>query len=117
IEGAHVAEVRQRGFDRILDIEFQATGGDTYTLVAELMGKHSNLILMNEERTILDAAKRITRKISRLREVLPGKTYVPPPPQEDRESPFEIESGALLLFLSSLPDDLEAQSARWMSRF
>jgi len=117
IEGGRVAAISQRGFDRILDIEIEVGEGRMYVLVAELMGKHSNLILTNEEGTILDSAKRITHKVSRLREVLPGKRYVAPPPQADRVDPFEATAGEVSRFVESLPTDPEARAARWMGHF
>ncbi len=117
IEGARITAIRQRGFDRILDIEFQSAGGVVFTLVAELMGKHSNLILLNEERTILDAAKRITRKLSRLREVLPGKHYLPPPAQKGRADPFDAAKEEVEEFVRYLPADAEAQASCWMAHF
>src|SRR5207248_7943594 len=51
------------------------------TLIAEVMGKHSNVILVDGDGIILGSIKRITARISRYREVLPRRPYVPPPPQ------------------------------------
>jgi predicted ribosome quality control (RQC) complex YloA/Tae2 family protein len=49
--------------------------------VLEIMGRHSNLILVDENDTILDCAKHITHDKSSVREVLPGKKYELPPSQ------------------------------------
>ena len=65
-----------------------------FTLIAELMGKHSNLILLNPTGAIVDSAKRITHRINRLRETLPGRPYQPPPEQTDRIDPFAPETVA-----------------------
>ena len=92
LENGIVRDVRQRGFDRILelDVETRDESGEPvgFTLIAELMGKHSNLILVNAKGFIQDAAKRITHKVNRLREVLPGRAYLSPPEQTDRLDPF-----------------------------
>ena len=47
-------------------------------LIAELMGKHSNLIFCNEEGMIIDSIKHISLQVSSVREVLPGRTYFLP---------------------------------------
>jgi predicted ribosome quality control (RQC) complex YloA/Tae2 family protein len=116
LENGRIREVRQRDFDRVFELEVAfppnrdrgsrdnpeadspgrengAHGGDEeapppVTLIAELMGKHSNLILVNSEGKILDAAKRISHRINRVRETLPGLAYQPPPEQPDRIDPF-----------------------------
>uniref|UniRef100_A0A7C2HZQ7 Rqc2 homolog RqcH n=1 Tax=Ammonifex degensii TaxID=42838 RepID=A0A7C2HZQ7_9THEO len=85
LEGGRITAVTQPGLERILHLT--VTGTDevgrpvTYLLVAEIMGKHSNIILVAaEENKIIDAAKRYTHAVSRYREVLPGQPYIPPPP-------------------------------------
>jgi len=78
LHGGRVVSIVQRGTDRILDILVQHEG-EVYLLSAELMGKHANLILVAADGKILHAAKLITSKQSRLREVLPGRVYVEPP--------------------------------------
>jgi predicted ribosome quality control (RQC) complex YloA/Tae2 family protein len=96
IENAYILAVRQRGFDRILEIEIlarnEAGENEVYLLIAELMGKHSNLILVTAENQIVDAAKRITHRVNRLRETLPGRPYLAPPEQTDRLDPFAPET-------------------------
>jgi predicted ribosome quality control (RQC) complex YloA/Tae2 family protein len=92
IENGVLRAIRQRGFDRIFEMEIERTtetGERTAcTLIAELMGKHSNLILVNESGVIVDAAKRVTRRVNRVRETLPGLPYRSPPEQEGRIDPF-----------------------------
>ncbi|GAV23736.1 Rqc2 family fibronectin-binding protein [Carboxydothermus pertinax] len=51
-------------------------------LFLEIMGKHSNLLLVNQDFIIVDAIKRYGENQSRYREVLPGKPYIPPPKPE-----------------------------------
>ena len=47
-------------------------------LAVEIMGKYSNIILLKEDFTVLDAIKRISSAQSSLREVLPGRAYFIP---------------------------------------
>ncbi|HMA33813.1 MAG TPA: NFACT RNA binding domain-containing protein [Chloroflexia bacterium] len=50
-------------------------------LVAEIMGRHSNLVLVGADGLVLDAVKHIPASINRYRTTLPHQPYVPPPPQ------------------------------------
>lgn len=77
--GAVVSSVDQVGMDRILHIGLDSREHGKLMLVLELMGKHSNLILVNAEGRILGAAKHVGASISRYRQVLPGRQYIPPP--------------------------------------
>ncbi len=77
LQESHVAFVRQRGLDRILEMGLVANTG-TYQLVAELMGKHANIILVREDTTVVASAKRVGPSQSK-RPVLPGRPYEPPP--------------------------------------
>lgn len=76
--------------ERVLHLHFKAVDGAPYTLIAELMGKHSNLILVNGAGMILGAAKNVGRSMSRLRQIGPGVTYVPPPRQRGRRDPLKL---------------------------
>jgi predicted ribosome quality control (RQC) complex YloA/Tae2 family protein len=69
--------IRQIGFDRVLEIDFEGTEG-AFTLVAELMGKHSNLMLLDGSRRLAGAAKWIGPKLSS-RPIQAGAKYVRPP--------------------------------------
>lgn len=51
-------------------------------LVIEIMGRHSNIILINSENRIIDAIKHIDSDISSVREVMPARPYLPPPAQD-----------------------------------
>ena len=83
--------------ERVLHLHFKAVDGAPCTLIAEMMGKHSNLIFVNGAGMILGAAKNIGRSINRLRQIQPGVTYTPPPRQRGRRDPLkplEEELGA-----------------------
>lgn len=95
IETGRIADIRQHGLDRLilLDIDTLAAGGKIVTknLVIELMGKYSNIILI-QDGTIIDSLRKIGENSSRVRTVLPGQAYELPPGQEKLDlftSPME----------------------------
>lgn len=83
--GGLITAVSQPGLERILQLEIEHRDemGDIRheRLVVELMGKYSNIILVNEENTIVDAIKHISFNVSSVREVLPGRKYFIPETQ------------------------------------
>ncbi|MCL6593818.1 MAG: NFACT family protein [Alicyclobacillus sp.] len=89
LEGARLVAVRQQGWDRVLELHFETRNelGDRvdYALVCELTGRHSNLLLCEAEATgrlgrIVDSIVHVPPDVSRVRPVLPGLPYEPPPP-------------------------------------
>lgn len=84
--GGKLENVRQDGLERILMLDFRCTNelGDSVvlTLVCEMMGRCSNLILLNETGRIIDSIRRVDEDISRVRLVLPGMEYSTPPREE-----------------------------------
>jgi len=85
LSGAKLMDIQQDGFERILTFVFDATNelGDpvTFRLIIEIMGRHSNIILVNEQGIIVECVKKIDEFTSSVREVLPGIKYVLPPQQ------------------------------------
>ena len=85
IGGGRVSAVRRVAGDRILEIDIAALSelGDpvTRTLVVEMMGRHSNIILRGGDGRIVDASRHVDEDISRVRLVLPGLPYAYPPSQ------------------------------------
>lgn len=81
-----LVDIRQDGMERILFLDFEAVNelGDvvTITLACEIMGKYSNLIMMNQQGKIIDSLKRVDGEMSRERLVLPGMMYSLPPRKE-----------------------------------
>ncbi|MDU1598833.1 Rqc2 family fibronectin-binding protein [Peptostreptococcus anaerobius] len=87
IQSGVIAGVVQVGFERIIRIAI-----DSYDelrektrkyLYVEIMGKHSNIILVHDtENRILDSIKRVPPSVSRLRQILPGMAYELPPVQD-----------------------------------
>lgn len=67
---------------------------DETTLVIEIMGRHSNAILVDARGRVLDALKRVPPSTSRVRPILPHLSYAPPPPQE-KADPRAVTGGQL----------------------
>ena len=83
IRGARLDAIEQIDFDRIVHLRLsnceQLGPQSRRTLVAELMGRHSNLVLIDEDERIVEAGRHVTVRTNRYRETLPGLAYVPPP--------------------------------------
>jgi len=97
-EGGIIESVRQVGMERIvwLDIRQRDELGDVTVkrLVLEMMGRHSNLILMDPlSGRIYDSIRHVTPAMSGYRVVLPGASYVAPPEQDKTDPLDETESG------------------------
>lgn len=79
LQNGRITEISQPGLERIvhIGIEHLDEMGDLRrkTLIAEIMGKHSNIIFCDEDGIIIDSIKHISAAVSSLREVLPGKPY------------------------------------------
>ncbi len=93
-EGAVIERITQVGMERIVHIDVRTRDelGDEVTrrLIIEVMGRHSNLILMDpSSNAVLDSVHHVTPAVSQHRIVLPGRPYVFPPNQ-DKENPIEI---------------------------
>ena len=105
--GARVQSVRQIGGDRVVYIDMDAVDemGDHVLrrLILEMMGRHSNLILVDGEGRILEAARHVNAEMSRVRQIQPGLDYLPPPAQ-DKLDPEQVTAEALLARLQAQGD-------------
>lgn len=83
ISNGRILSVVQPGMERILEISIEHLNelGDLCQkkLVIEIMGKHSNIIFLDDASMIIDSIKHISSQVSSVREVLPGRTYTMPP--------------------------------------
>ena len=81
--GARVLKIEQVPKERIVRLDVLSSGelglSEPRTLIFELMGKHSNIIFLNDTK-IVDSIKRIPGDISRVRQTLPGMEYNLPVP-------------------------------------
>ncbi len=82
LSNGRIVDISQPGLERAINITVEHLDemGDLCkkTLIIELMGKHSNIILVNSDNLVLDSIKHISAMISSVREVLPGKEYFIP---------------------------------------
>lgn len=86
LASGRIKSVEQIGFERVTKITIESYDelGD-YTekyLYVEIMGRHSNIILVNAEGRVIDSIKRVDESISTVRQILPGSIYEPPPIQD-----------------------------------
>ena len=92
IQSGNIVSVSQVGFERIIKITVESLdelkAKTTKDIIIEIMGRHSNIILTHEENKIVDSIKRIPPSVSRVRQLLPGMTYVLPPAQ-DKLNPLD----------------------------
>ena len=83
LKGATFTGATQLRFDRVVRLEFANAEGmgpqARRSLVAEIMGRHSNLLLLDEREYILECARHVTARVNRVRQSVPGELYVPPP--------------------------------------
>jgi predicted ribosome quality control (RQC) complex YloA/Tae2 family protein len=109
-EGGRIASVEQRGFDRILEITVTGSGGEAYRYVVELMGKHSNVILLGPDEMILGAVKTVGPRQSR-RRVRAGLRYEQPPTAGGRPNPLDLDVEQF----EALLRDSEAAGPEWLA--
>ena len=82
LAGARLASIRQLGLERVLYFDFDAINelGDAVrlTLAAEVMGRYSNIILIDGDDRVVDSIKRVDLTMSPSRPILPGIGYIVP---------------------------------------
>ena len=95
IAGGKIVRFEQERLDRVLKISIETYNdlGDlsVFALYCELMGKHSNIILVNEKGVIVDAIKHVGLGMSSVRFVMPGLEYSAPPAQ-DKQDPSKASA-------------------------
>lgn len=93
LNGARVLGFEQIALERVIQIRFENLNelGDVVqkSLMIEIMGKHSNIIFVDEENRIVDSIKHINGMLSSVREVLPGREYFIPN-TKNKKDPYEI---------------------------
>jgi len=99
LSGGKILDIGFHDFERIVNLEVESINelGDVSTkkLIIEIMGRHSNIILVNDENRIIDAIKHVDNEISSVREVMPARPYMLPPSQ-DKISPVDVNIQSLL---------------------
>ena len=103
LSGSRIVSVTNPGYERIIEIEVTTTDElhdvKNIKLTAELMGRYSNLILINPNGRILDSIVHVDYSVSRVREVMPARIYEYPPSQDK----FTCEEVLTLTSENTLP--------------
>lgn len=106
LQNGRITDISQPGLERIIrfDIEHLDDMGDLRRkiLVAEIMGKHSNIIFCNDDGLIIDSIKHVSAAVSSVREVLPGKPYFIARTQ-DKLDPLSTDYAHFRAVLASRP--------------
>lgn len=95
LAGSRITSVTDPGYERV--IEFNCTNTDElrdvkdYRLIVELMGRFSNIILVNGTGKILDSSVHVDFEVSKLREVMPARVYSYPPAQDKLSADDALE--------------------------
>jgi predicted ribosome quality control (RQC) complex YloA/Tae2 family protein len=104
LTGARITSLRQINFDRIVEISFDSRDElgtlANKSLIVEIMGKHSNIIFVNEGNTIIDSLIRVTPQVSSVRQVYPGLSYKAPP-GSDKLNPLTADRQSFMEELES----------------
>ncbi len=116
IQGAKIVSLTQPALERMAVLELDTTDEMGIPvkryLVAELMGKYSNLILKDDAGRIVDAIRRVDGDISGKRQILPGLFYRMPPEQTDKVDPFTVSETGLHAAFAQASGDMGTD--RWL---
>ena len=104
VRDSRLTDVTQPPWERILTLHFEGAAGPC-RLVAELIGRYSNLILVGPDGDVLEAVKHVGPEINRYRVTLPAHPYEPPPQPPGRQVPTAVTAQAWAGILSSVEED------------
>ncbi len=109
LSGSKLSEIEMLGFERAVLLGFDTRdemGFETKCyLVAELMGKYSNLIFLDKDKRVVSALKIIDFTTSSVRQILPGMTYELPPKQDKKDPLSETREGFFEALDNALSDN------------
>lgn len=109
INNGRIVDICQPGFERIVEITIEHLNelGDLCQkkLIIEIMGKHSNIIFVDSDGTIIDSIKHISHMVSSVREVLPGRKYEYPP-AGDKIDPLKLDRSYYDNIIISKPNSI-----------
>ncbi|MBG9979970.1 NFACT family protein [Facklamia sp. DSM 111018] len=116
LESAFIIDIQQHENDRIIDMRL--TGRDEigveqeYLLSFELMGRHSNIILVNPtENTIIDCIKHVPSTMNSYRSLTPGSTFKRPPKNTEQHNLYTLTDQELYQFSLKYHDTLASGKA------
>lgn len=121
LQGAFIEAIEQEGLERMVTFRFRAIDEIHDTshkyLVVEIMGRHSNVILLNEQREhIIDSLKHVPPSQNRYRTILPGSPYKAPPAQ-DKLDPLTIDGEDFLKRIDFNAGKIDQQIVRNVNGF
>ena len=115
LTGGRILDIAQPPLERVVNIRLEALDelGDRVErrVILETMGRHSNLILLDEENRIIDCLRRVDYEMSEKRQVLPGLIYRLPPMQEKLD-PTVLDHEELARRLAQAPE--QARADQWL---
>lgn len=113
--GGIIRGISQPPLERLLEFEIDATDEmgsfGKKRLVLELVGRQSNLILLDGEGRIIESLRRVEADLTAKRQILPGMFYRHPPQQEKR-NPLEIPDISVPELVDSAPP--ESRADKWL---
>ncbi|MGI6731390.1 MAG: Rqc2 family fibronectin-binding protein [Anaerovoracaceae bacterium] len=109
LQGGRIKSIVQKDSERIVQISVDTVNELGFSvskkLIIEIMGKHSNIILIDAESVkIIDSIKRISGDVNRYRQLLPGQQYIDPP-NHGKISYHDLSESQLIGFLDENPED------------
>ena len=114
LQGAKLSEITQDKLERVLHFYFEGINelGDKVRLclVCEIMGKHSNIILLNENNKIIDALKRVSADNNSDRLLFPGLTFTDAPKQ-DKLCILDYDNNEIINAINNLPKLMQLNKA------
>jgi len=112
LSGALISSVKQMDFERVVLLTFETRDELGFEckkhLVAEIMGKYSNLIFTDDKMKVISALKTIDFTTSSLRQVLPGIRYELPPAQ-NKKNPLNTSFEEFSKFYDDFPQEKAAE--------
>ena len=109
LRGLALIEIQQQGWERVVELGFARRPGEPVLrwLVVELMGRHSNLLLLDADRQVVALARQVKPQQSRLRPIGTGDPYQPPPPLAGEPPRLEESFGSWQRRLRLVPLPLQ----------
>ena len=99
VRRGRLRSVEQPAWERILRFNIESKVGRT-TLVAEVMGRYSNLLLLNEDGVVMECVRRVGAQQNRYRVTLPNHPYESPPPLQ-KKKPTALDEGDWRMILAA----------------
>lgn len=102
-----ITDFSQHETDRVLEISIASKNEfnepTTRKLLVEIMGRNSNIILIDASQKILDSMKKVGTTSSRYRQILPGRDYIYPP-ENNRIGFFSLDPAVYTQLLTEYKD-------------